>query len=433
MIKVSFALCCLLISSQAFAAKIQLDGDLGHRLWQALENPTQLDDSSQLEPNMGEQERSILGATLALEQGDPEKALAMLDTPASQADPLASLLKAEAYRRSALKAVESAGDYAKHQQTSAQQFAAIDLSDDLNEATVRLQAFADKVDGTSGYPFDLLMLNQDIQSVFLVDKGRSRLFVYQRDGDGEFKRVADEYVVTGAQGGDKKQRGDARTPDGIYRFTSIRHDENLKARYGPVVFPIDYPNSLDKLHGKTGDGIWMHGYPENTKRRPPQDTRGCFALPNPILKQMEPYVKPGQTWVVIGSHFSFDKKAKQAELLASIQADMQAWQNDWQSLDADAYLSHYHTRFQSGKYNLQRWKKYKKRVNSNKSFIHLSFSDMAIIHDPTTWEEGETVVVEFTQNYQSSNYSDVGKKRLYLARGDAQSPWKILLEESITP
>lgn len=433
MIKVSFALCCLLISNQAFAAKIQLDDDLSNRLWQALENPSQLGNTSQIEKVMGEQERSILGATLALEQGDPEKALAMLDTPAAETDPLANLLKAEAHRRSALKAVVSAGKYAKHQQTSAQQLAAIDLSNDLNEATVRLQAFAEKVDGTSGYPFDLLLLNQDIQSVFLVDKGRSRLFVYQRDVGGEFKRVADEYVVTGARGGDKKQRGDARTPDGIYRFTSIRHDQNLKPRYGPVVFPIDYPNALDKLHGKTGDGIWMHGYPENTKRRPPQDTRGCFALPNPILKQMEAYVQPGKTWVVIGSHFTFDKKDKQTDLLASIQAGIQAWQNDWQSLNTEAYLSHYHERFQSGKYNLQRWKNYKQRVNRNKSFIRLTFSDMAIIHDPTTWEEGETVVVEFTQKYQSSNYSDIGKKRLYLARSNAQSPWKILLEASISP
>jgi len=432
--RVGFAICCLFFSSHAGAANVQITPDLSDKLWQALETDTNTEaDDSYSSTKLDDQERSILGATLALEQGNPEKALSMLDTPASKSDPLASLLKAEAHRRSALQAVESAGDYAKHQKLSAQQFAEIDLSDDLNEATVRLQAFADKVDGTSGYPLDLLMLNSQVYSVFLVDKARSRLFIYTRGEDGIFARVVDEYVVTGAKGGDKKTRGDARTPNGIYRFTSVRHDPALRARYGPVVFPIDYPNSLDKLHGKTGDGIWMHGYPENKKRRPPQDTRGCFALPNPVLQQLEAYVKPGKTWVVIGENFSFDAEQQQAALLASVQESIQAWKTDWESLDSDAYLSHYHEKFRSGKYNLKSWKRYKKRVNRNKKYIHVTLSDMTIIHDPTRWKEGEIVVAEFTQGYKSSNYSDSGKKRLYLARDHDQAPWQILIEESIKP
>ncbi|MDQ7002864.1 MAG: L,D-transpeptidase family protein [Ghiorsea sp.] len=380
---------------------------------------------------MSAQERGILGAALALKQHDPEKALKILNTPSAQHDPLASLLKAEAHRQAALKAVSSVGDYAKHSKLSTQQFAAIDLSDDLSEATVRLQAFADKVDGTAGFPFDVLKTNAAIQSIFIVDKSRSRMFVYQRDAQGEFKRVADEYIVTGAKGGDKKTRGDARTPNGIYRFTSIRHDPALRAKYGPVVFPIDYPNMLDRYHGKTGDGIWMHGYAENKLRRPPQDTRGCFALPNANLKKMEPYVTPKQSLVLIGSDFSFGDLEKQQALLSSVQDSIQSWVNDWQSLNSDAYLSHYHEKFRSGKYNLKRWISYKKRVNGHKSFIQVQLNDMNIIHDPSHWSEGEIVMVEFTQKYRSSNYSDMGNKRLYLARSHANQPWKILIEESL--
>ena len=237
-----------------WALDITQDPNLTQKLWSSLNAP----EKSGLNP----QERSILAATLALKQNNPKKALQALNTPEIQDDPLANLLKAEAHRREALKAVASAGDYAKHRQASEQQLAAIDLSEDLSEADIRLQAFADKIDGTSGFPMDILRLTPDIRSVFLVDKSRSRLFVYQRDANGEFKRVADEYVVTGAKGGDKQSRGDARTPNGIYRFTSVRHDPALRARYGPVVFPIDYPNTLDRYHGKTGDGIWMHGYPK---------------------------------------------------------------------------------------------------------------------------------------------------------------------------
>jgi murein L,D-transpeptidase YafK len=414
----------LFISTAAWANDVELTPNLSQRLWQALDKP---------DTTISPEDRSILGAALALEENNPEKALIMLDTPEAKADPLANLLKAEAHRREALTAVSSTGDYAKHRKLTTQQLAAIDFNDDLHEATIRLQAFADKIDGASGFPLDILMLDSNVQSVFLVDKARSRLFVYQRNADGEFVRVADEYVVTGAKGGDKKTRGDARTPNGVYRFTSIRHDPALRAKYGPVVFPIDYPNWLDKLHGKTGDGIWMHGYPESKKRRPPQDTRGCFALPNPVLKQMEAYVKPGQSWVVIGENFTFGDPVQRSDLLASIQSSIQDWKKDWESLNSEAYLSHYHDSFRSGKRNLNSWKRYKKRVNGHKKYIRVSLNDMTIIHDPTQWQEGEVVVLEFKQTYQSSNYSDTGKKRLYLARDDAQAPWKILIEESIKP
>ncbi len=413
----------LCFSLQAFADQTQLHSNLRDKIWDALEkNHNQTLDVTSL---------NILKATLALEENNPKKALTALENLDGDADPLAELLKAEAHRREALTAVSASGNYAKHRKLSEQQFAAIDLSEDLNEATVRLQAFADKIDGTSGFPLDILMLDPNVKSIFLVDKARSRMFVYQRNADEKFVRVADEYVVTGAKGGDKKTRGDARTPNGVYRFTSIRHDPGLRAKYGPVVFPIDYPNYLDKLHGKTGDGIWMHGYPESKKRRPPQDTRGCFALPNPVLQQMETYVKPGQSWVVIGENFAFGDKSEQADLLASIQSSLQTWEQDWESLDAEAYLSHYHENFRSGKRNLKSWKRYKKRVNGNKKFIHVNLDDMTIIHDPTTWQEGEIVVVEFKQRYQSSNYSDTGKKRLYLTRVNPTTPWQILIEEGL--
>jgi murein L,D-transpeptidase YafK len=411
----------LFISTAAWANDVELTPNLSQRLWQALDKP---------DASLNPEERSILGATLALEENNPKKALIMLDTPGAKADPLANLLKAEAHRREALTALSSTGDYAKHRKLTTQQLAAINFNDDLHEATIRLQAFADKIDGTSGFPLDILMLDPNVQSIFLVDKARSRLFVYQRNADDKFVRIADEYVVTGAKGGDKKKRGDARTPSGVYRFTSIRHDPGLEAKYGPVVFPIDYPNSLDVLHQKTGDGIWMHGYSENIKRRPPQDTRGCFTLPNPILKKLEKFINPHHTWVIIGENFVFDAKSKQQPLLDSVQTALQAWLNDWQSLDSNAYLSHYHKNFHSGKYDLASWKAYKTRVNKSKKFIRVSQSNITIIHDPTRWKEGEIVVVEFLQGYESSNYSALGKKRLYLARSHADEPWKILIEES---
>lgn len=376
-------------------------------------------------------EQLVLKATLALKEGAPERALDYLKQEQSGNDPLVELLKAEAHRRSAVIAVASAGDYARGLQEKREKLEDADLSPGLAEAEVRLNAFIDRLDGVYGKPFDLLELGSDIQSVFMVDKARSRMFVYERDGKGEFRRVADEYVVTGAKGGDKQKSGDARTPNGVYRFVKRLDNSELEAKYGPVAFPIDYPNELDQLHGKNGYGIWMHGYPDGIDRRPPQDTRGCFALPNDRLLEMAHYVHLKKSWVIVGENLLFNRGQQQAELLDSVQQALDGWQRDWASLDSDAYLSHYHNAFHSGKYDLSGWKRYKRQVNGNKSFIDVSISDLSLVHDPNRWSEGEVVVAEFDQHYRSNNYEDKERKRVYLARDSSAQPWRILIEESI--
>jgi len=376
-------------------------------------------------------EQAVLKATLALKKGSPERALDYLNAGDAGHDPLVSLLRAEAYRRSAVLAVASAGEYARGLQDKKAKLEDADLTSGLAEAEVRLNAFMDRLDGIYGKPLHLLQLGSDIRSVFMVDKARSRMFIFERDANGVFQRVADEYVVTGARGGDKQKSGDARTPNGVYRFVDRLDDKQLEARYGPVVFPIDYPNELDQLHHKNGYGIWMHGYPEGVDRRPPQDTRGCFALPNDRLLKIAKHVHLKHSWVVVGENFLFDREGERNALLKSVTATLNQWQQDWSSLDTEAYLDHYHRAFHSGKWNLAGWKRYKKRVNGNKSFIDVSLSNISLIHDPNRWPEGEVVIAEFDQHYHSSNYQDISRKRIYLARSSAEAPWQILIEESV--
>lgn len=385
---------------------------------------------SEAAKELSAQDRVILQATLALKSDKPEQALELLND-ANSKDPLVALLEAEAHRREAMQAVEQAGDYAKQLQQQGQLLASADLSRGLGEADARLHSFIDKLDAANGNPFDILLPGSNMANVFMIDKARNRLYVFESDQNGSLKKVADEYVVTGSVAGDKKKQGDARTPNGIYRFTKKLEGKGLEARYGPVAFPIDYPNKLDTLHGKNGYGIWMHGYPFDVQRRPPQDTRGCFALSNARLLKMAQYVKLGQSWVIIGENLVFNQNENKQSLLESVRRDIEAWRNDWTSLDIDAYLSHYHSGFRSGKRDLEAWKRYKHRVNTGKTYVDISFRDMTIVHDPNRWPEGEVVVAEFDQYYRSNNYADIGRKRLYLARDSDNSPWKILLEEGL--
>jgi len=381
--------------------------------------------------SLSSQERTILQATVALKTDKPDQALVLLAAAKHAKDPLVALLEAEAHRQQAIHAVQQAGIYADGMEKQEQLLASADLNNGLGEADARLRAFMDRLNRQVGDPVDILILGPNVANVFMFDKARNRLFVYEPTASGELKQITDEYVVTGTVIGDKQHRGDGRTPHGVYRFVQKLQGKNLDSRYGPVAFPIDYPNELDVFHKKDGSGIWLHGYPMDVSRRPPQDTRGCFSLSNDRMLTMARYVKLRHSWVIVGENFAFDQGARKKQLLDSVKRDIEAWRRDWTRLDTEAYLSHYHRQFHSGKRDLAAWKRYKRRVNANKSFVDVSFTNMTLIHDPNLWPEGEVVVAEFDQSYRSSNYADKGRKRIYLARASANQSWKILLEESL--
>ncbi len=377
------------------------------------------------------QDRLAIEAVLALNEGHPEAALHVLQQDAVMQDPLLAMLEAEAHRQSAIRAVDAAGAYGKSLAAQRALLQSADLSVGVREANVRLALLADQLEGVSGFPVDLLRVDRNIYSVFLVDKARSRMFVYARNAQGALVRVADEYIVTGAKRGDKEAEGDARTPNGVYRFVQRLQGKGLALRYGPVAYPIDYPNRLDVLHGKHGSGIWMHGYAEGVDRRPPRDTKGCFSLPNSRLLAVSPYVHLGHSWVVVGANFRFDQPSVQDALRGSLQASVDAWQHDWTSLHTEAYLQHYDQHFRSGHWNLGLWRMHKRRVNASKSFIDVTLSHVTMIHDPNMWAEGEIVVMDFDQTYRSDNYQDVTHKRMYWVRHKGQQEWKILSEETL--
>ena len=376
------------------------------------------------------QDRVAIEAVLALNEGHPKAALDVLQQHAVD-DPLLAMLEAEAHRQSAIQAVDAAGAYGKAVGVQRNLLAAADLSSGVREANVRLALLADQLDGVAGFPVDVLRVADDMYSIFLVDKARSRMFVYARNAQGQLVRVADEYIVTGARSGDKQAEGDARTPNGVYRFVKRLEGRGLETRYGPVAYPIDYPNALDALHHKHGSGIWMHGYAEGVGRRPPQDTKGCFALPNSHLLMVSKYVRLGHSWVIVGSNMRFNQPEQHDALRASLQASVDAWQQDWTSLDTEAYLKHYDQKFHSGKWNLGLWKLHKRRVNASKSFIDVQLDHVTMIHDPNRSPEGEIAVMDFEQSYRSDNYQDKTHKRMYWVRHAGQEDWKILSEETL--
>ena len=50
----------------------------------------------------------------------------------------------------------------------------------------------------------------------------------------------------------------------MYHFTSVLSKSELPDFYGAGALPINYPNEWDRLNGRTGHGIWLHGTPADT-------------------------------------------------------------------------------------------------------------------------------------------------------------------------
>lgn len=120
--------------------------------------------------------------------------------------------------------------------------------------------------------------------------------------------------------------------------------------------------------------------------------------------------------------------AASVSLLQSVRQSVERWRRDWASLNTDAYLAHYHAQFSAGGRDLAAWSAYKRRVNGNKTYIHINISNLRIVGGPIQVAQGEAVLVAFTQKYESSNYSANSLKKLYLVRARPGDPWLILSE-----
>ncbi|RBP53404.1 L,D-transpeptidase family protein [Arenicella xantha] len=274
------------------------------------------------------------------------------------------------------------------------------------------------------WPANLLMMGQH-QHALVADLAKGRLYVYQNI-DGQPKLVRDYYLTMGSQGFGKEVEGDNKTPVGLYQV--IRHIEGkaLPDLYGKGAFPVDYPNKYDRFLGRTGYGIWLHGTPSDTYARSPWSSEGCFVLSNDDLLDVAQFISVEQRTPVL---LSDQVEWLTAEQLANRQAAMLAvlakWEADWESLDTDAFLSHYAEKdFNFGRGNFSQWAARKRQVNKAKTYVKLSLEVTGLFAYPGV---KDMFVVNFIQGYDSSNFSNSSNKQQFWQR-QADGQWRIVYE-----
>jgi murein L,D-transpeptidase YafK len=276
-------------------------------------------------------------------------------------------------------------------------------------------------------PAALLQLDPNQASAIVVDASLSRLYLFQRDGSGGLMLTANYYATIGSAGMGKQLEGDLLTPLGVYRVIRSLPGETLPDQYGPLAFPVDYPNAWDQRFGRTGSGIWLHGVPSDTYSRPPLATEGCVAIANDELIALADRVQVGVTPVLLADQVEWITREELSRRRDEIAAIIEAWRTDWSSQDGDAYLAHYAEDFSSRGMDLAAWSAYKRRVNGAKQFIDVQLEDVSILAHPA---EADLVVATFEQHYLSDTFSTDSIKQLYLRRGE-DGRWRIVLETTL--
>lgn len=257
-------------------------------------------------------------------------------------------------------------------------------------------------------------------SLLTVNKDKGALELYTPDTRQQFSLKKRYSAFTGKNRGDKYIEGDLKTPIGIYTLTEKK--KTVDPFYGPMAFVTSYPNLYDRIRGKSGDGIWVHGVPLSGSRDP--FTKGCIAINNNDLLQLDKSINPSNTLLIIDSA---SKQWVKPTVYSTILSSLYQWKSAWTYNDLETYLSFYDTSFRrSDGMNYNQFKSYKERIFAKYEEKSIAFSDINII--PYPGEKQNLFWITYNQLYSSESHQYKGEKSLLVRLNNDQSI-SILTEE----
>lgn len=293
------------------------------------------------------------------------------------------------------------------------------------EAMARVRALTERPD-PSRVPRAVLQLRSDQKRVLVVDAHRSRLYVYE-NRQGELRFQQDFYISQGKLGINKAREGDQKTPLGVYYITSRLAGHRLPDFYGVGALPLSYPNDWDKLQGREGSGIWLHGTPSRNYSRPPLSSDGCVVLTNPDLRQVYADVEINKTPVVIARDAEFVPRHQVQAERGQAQTMVESWRAALELQDVEQLRRHYAGRFRSEQADtLNDW-----LARQQKGIQHLNKPALALRELSLFRYPGEEMIVAtFTLDAVSGGKRTSIRKRQYWGREAGH--WKIVSESGWT-
>lgn len=248
---------------------------------------------------------------------------------------------------------------------------------------------------------------EGVNYLLACNKENTNLKLYAKDANNTFKLDSDFSAFVGKKAGDKEREGDLKTPIGVYKL--IQKLDKVDPFYGPLAFVTSYPNTYDKVRGKNGSGIWVHGLPLNQERD--DYTKGCIAVNNNNLKHIEDQINVKDALVYIDQD---EYPEVRKESLITILSQLYKWRKAWKENDTETYLSFYDSNFKrSDGLRLERFKQYKRRIFAKDEYKQILFSKINILPYPTP-DNNNTYLISFHEDYQSYTYKFNGSKELYI-------------------
>jgi len=252
-----------------------------------------------------------------------------------------------------------------------------------------------------------------------VDKNTQKLFLYEQHSPLSLReQIA---CTTGQTVGDKLTEGDLRTPEGVYFLESKLIGGLDFDLYGDMAYVLNFPNPVDRIRGKTGSGIWIHG-----RGHPviPRETKGCVALYDPDLDRLDKNLYLGMPLIIAEEVVQSEEEIQAIEedmtrLVGRVDDWARAWSNKSEEFfsffdpaQVDASRSENFAAFAANKRNLF------KRL----SWIDVMAHDIRVIPGPDYW------VTYFGQYYRSPFLVSEGLNRFYWRKNE-QGEFKIVGRE----
>ncbi|NOX15286.1 MAG: L,D-transpeptidase family protein [Epsilonproteobacteria bacterium] len=247
---------------------------------------------------------------------------------------------------------------------------------------------------------------ENLSSLLVIDKASKEMDIYKNSKEGvEF--IKSQTVIVG-RAGDKVKEGDLKTPLGVYKIVKKFHPNS--SFYGPFAYALSYPNTFDRLRGKGGHGIWIHGSPLDGSPRNPQ-SKGCIVLPNDKIKKLDKLINPKSTISLV-----YENKIRKTNIneMSLILSQLFTWKNFWKNNETSKYLNFYSKNFirfdGMRKKSFARMKKIIFDRDEKKSII---FKNINISPLPNI--KGEKLFkIAFYEIYSTRKHKYKGNKELYV-------------------
>jgi len=248
---------------------------------------------------------------------------------------------------------------------------------------------------------------ENIKHLLIVDKAFKSLDLYKFNND-EFTLIQTEDILVGKNRGYKRFEGDKKTPTGVYHL--VKRLTKVDSFYGPLALVLSYPNIFDKLKGRTGSGIWIHGKPYNQSRKP--FTKGCVAMENNKLQKLNRVLKNIDKSLIILADGHLKKVQKRD--LAIILSSIYKWLAYWRNNQFKQYISFYSKEFKKddGK-NFTQFREYKSKIFRRKDKKKIFITDVNISPYPNNYRRN-IFLVSFYENYKTSSFHWAGQKVLFV-------------------